>query len=468
MSRRIDRLFPVSLHGRLLVSLAVSLFALLAVSVVADYRTAVGLANEAYDKALAGTAIALASRLERDADDQKIEIDLPPAAEAVLRSDPEDVVLYAVVDGSGRLVAGDAALAALPCPAAMHKPSFIDGHIGRQTLRLACYAYSSPMLHATVMVAETTLKRERSAQGILSAIIWPNLLLIAATLTLVFVVVRFALRPLDALGERIDARPADDLSPIPDAGVPAEARSLVAALNRLLANLDAAGRAQQVFLSNAAHQLRTPLAGMLMQLELLGAGKPDEVEARVDRLRSSAQRLTRLTNQMLALARSSREAASADGVQRALDLSSLIEERASDFADMAVARGIELAFEPARARVVGSDWMLRELVANLIDNAIKYTPSGGHVTLRCGEEGDGHPWLEIEDDGPGIPPGDRARVFERFQRLAGAELEGSGLGLAIVREIAERHHATVELSAGQAGVGTRIRIRFSAAERPAG
>ena len=105
------------------------------------------------------------------------------------------------------------------------------------------------MLHATVMVAETTLKRERSAQGILSAIIWPNLLLIAATLTLVFVVVRFALRPLDALGERTDARPADDLSPIPDAGVPAEARSLVAALNRLLANLDAAGRAQQVFLS---------------------------------------------------------------------------------------------------------------------------------------------------------------------------------------------------------------------------
>ncbi|MBS0551461.1 MAG: sensor histidine kinase N-terminal domain-containing protein, partial [Proteobacteria bacterium] len=237
MPRRIDRLFPVSLHGRLLVSLAVSLFALLAISVVADYRTAIGLADEAYDKALAGTAIALASRLERDADDEKIEVDLPPAAEAVLRSDPEDVVLYAVVDGTGRLVAGDAALAALPCPAAITKPNFIDGRIGRQTLRLACYAYSSPMLRATVMVAETTLKRERSAHGILSAIIWPNVLLIAATLTLVFVVVRFALRPLDTLEERIDARSPDDLSPIPDAGVPAEARSLVAALNRLLANL---------------------------------------------------------------------------------------------------------------------------------------------------------------------------------------------------------------------------------------
>ncbi|TAH42102.1 MAG: sensor histidine kinase [Betaproteobacteria bacterium] len=459
----LDRLLPRTLHGRLLVSLAGSLIALLAISVVADYRTALGLANEAYDRALASTAIALASRLERDADDERIEIDLPPAAEAVLRSDPEDSVLYAVVDEAGRLVAGDAALAALPWPVASAQPAYADGRLGERALRMASYAYSSPTLRATVVVAETTVKRERSAHGILSAIIWPNLLLIAATLGLVFVVVRFALRPLDVLGERIDARTADDLSPVADAGVPGEARPLVAALNRLLSNLDVAGRAQQAFLSNAAHQLRTPLAGMLMQLELLNAALPAELQPRVERLRVSAQRLTRLTNQMLALARSSRQAASmVEGLLRPLDLATLIEERASDFADRALARGIDLAFEPARASVQGSDWMLRELISNLLDNAIKYTPPGGHVTLRCGEDGAGHPWLEVEDDGPGIPPADRERVFERFQRLAGAEVEGSGLGLAIVREVAGRHQATVTIESGGSGAGTRIRVCFPA------
>lgn len=459
----LERLFPRTLHGRLLVSLAVSLFTLLGISVVADYRTALGLANAAHDRALAGTAIALASRLERDADDEKIEIDLPPAAEAILRSDPEDTVLYAVVDASGRLVAGDEALAALPRPAATEQPGFADGRLGDRQLRLVIYAYTSPVLQATVVVAETTVKRDRSAQGILSAIIWPNVMLIAATLALVFVVVRFALQPLDALGERIDRRTADDLRPVPDTDVPGEARPLVAALNRLLANLDAAGRAQQTFLSNAAHQLRTPLAGMLMQIELIIGALPAELRPRLERLRVSAQRMARLTNQMLALARSSREAASTtESLLRPLDLTVLIEDRASDFADTALARGIDLAFEPANARIRGSDWMVRELIANLLDNAIKYTPRGGHVIARCGTDDDGHPWLEVDDDGPGIPVSDRLRVFERFQRLGESDVEGSGLGLAIVREVAERHRATVTVSAGSGDVGTCVRVVFPA------
>jgi two-component system sensor histidine kinase TctE len=459
----LERRFARTLRGRLLASLAVSLFTLLAISVVADYRTALGLANEAYDRALAGTAIALASRLERDEDDKKIELDLPPAAEAILRSDPEDTVLYAVIDEADRLVAGDETLAGLPRPLATAEPAVADGRIGDRPLRIVSYAYVSPTLRATVVVAETTLKRDRSAHGILSAIVRPNLLLIAATLALVFTVVRFALRPLDALGARIDARTPDDLSPVPDADVPGEARPLVAALNRLLANLDAAGRAQQAFLSNAAHQLRTPLAGMLMQLELALDQSPTDARPRLERLRASAQRLTRLTNQMLALARSSREAASArESMLRPLDLARLIEERASNFADMAVTQGIDLAFEPSAARVQGSDWMLRELIANLLDNALKFTPRGGHVTARCGVDAQGRTWLEVEDDGPGIPVADRLRVFERFQRVAGTDTEGSGLGLAIVREVAERHQASVTVAAGCSGGGTCIRVTFPA------
>ncbi|MBN8440399.1 MAG: sensor histidine kinase [Thauera sp.] len=458
---RPERLSPRTLRGRLLASLALALLVMLAISVVADYRTALSLANEAYDRSLAGTAIALASRLERDEDDAKIEIDLPPAAEAVLRSDPEGILTYAVVDDAGQLVAGSAALAALPRPSAMTQPAFADGRLGDDAVRIAYYHYDSPVLRATVIVAETTHNRDRSAQGILSAIIVPNLLLIAVTLALVFVVVRFALRPLDTLSECIDARAPDDLSPVAAAGVPGEARPLVAALNRLLANLDGAGRAQQGFLSNAAHQMRTPLSGMLMELELALTVASGEARVRLQRVRTSARRLVRLTNQMLALARSSREAASATEAMRAdMDLAELIEARAADFADAALAAGIDLAFEPAPARVRGSEWMLRELVGNLLDNAIKYVGPGGQVTLRCGTDASRRPWLEVEDDGPGIPEADRSRIFERFQRAGGAVGDGSGLGLAIVREVAERHGASVGVASGMNGKGARIGVSF--------
>lgn len=455
--------FVRTLRGRLLVSLAVSLFGLLAISVVADYRTALGLANEAYDRALAGTAIALASRLERDEDDNRIELDLPPAAEAVLRSDPEDTVLYAVMDDAGRLLAGDEVLAGVKRRTATTTPVLADERIDDKPIRTATYLYVSPGMHATVIVAETTAKRDRSAQAILRAIIWPNVLLIAATLVLVFTVVSFALRPLDVLGARIDARTPDDLRPVPDDDVPGEVRPLVAALNRLLANLDAAGQAQQIFLSNAAHQLRTPLAGMLMQVDLALDHARVEARPRLERLRASAKRLARLTNQMLALARSSREAASAtEGPFHPVDLVLLMEERAEEFADLALARSIDFALEPAPANVQGVDWLLRELIANLLDNALKFTPPGGHVTARCGVDAQGCAWLEVEDDGPGIPVADRARVFERFWRAADADAEGSGLGLAIVHEVAERHRASVTVANGSSGRGTCIRVVFPA------
>ncbi len=313
------------------------------------------------------------------------------------------------------------------------------------------------------MVAETTRKLDLAANKILSAIIWPNLVLIGATLLLVLAVVRFSLQPLDTLGAQIAARTPSDLSPIPDGDVPGEARPLVSALNRLLGNLDAAGHAQQLFLSNAAHQLRTPLAGLLTQLELAARALPAEARPRLERLQAATQRLAHSTHQMLAPARSSRDALSAEETtRRPVELGSLFEDGASDFIDAALARQIDLGFEAAPARVNGSDWMLRELLANLLDNAIKYTPAGGHVTARCGTDETGAAWLEVEDDGPGIPEEERQRVFERFYRLGDSGVEGTGLGLAIVREVAERHDAVINLGAGAERHGTRIRITFRA------
>jgi two-component system sensor histidine kinase TctE len=458
-----ERLFHATLRGRLLISLAVPLLALLALSVVADYRTALRLANESYDYVLTGTAMALASRLEHDADDAPIEVDLPPAADAILRTDQEDTILYAVIDRNGRLVVGDRDLARLPLAPATSPPTLSDAWVGGSPVRVVSYAYSSDTLQATVMVAETTRKRDRAANKILSAIIWPNLVLIGATLLLVLAVVRFSLQPLDTLGAQIAARTPSDLSPIPDGDVPGEARPLVSALNRLLGNLDAAGHAQQLFLSNAAHQLRTPLAGLLTQLELAARALPAEARPRLERLQAATQRLAHSTHQMLALARSSRDALSAEeSTRRPVELGSLFEDGASDFIDAALARRIDLGFEAAPARVNGSDWMLRELLANLLDNAIKYTPAGGHVTARCGTDDTGAAWLEVEDDGPGIPEAERQRVFERFYRLGDSGVEGTGLGLAIVREVAERHDAVISLDAGAEGCGTRIRIIFRA------
>jgi len=448
-----------TLRHRLLRFISWPLLVLLGASMVADYRSALGIAGEAYDNALARTAVALVTRLERDDDDKDIEVDVPPAADEILRSDPQDKVQYVVFDDSGKRVAGDAELMSLPRPLVANQAVLNDAELGGQTVRTASFRYESPTLAATVIVAETTIKRTGAARQILMAIAWPNLLLIAAALLLVYFGVRFALRPLDALGERMARRGPGDFSLLDETDVPGEAGPLVRAINRLMGHLDTAGRAQQAFLSNAAHQLRTPLAGLQTQLELASAELPPESRPRLKRLSDSTRRLVHFTHQMLALARSSSEGALISD-HRPVELAGLLEEAASDLLDSALAKGIDLGFETAPATVEGSRWMLRELIANLVDNAIAYTPDGGRVTVRCGSDAAGGAFVEVEDDGPGIPEAERGRIFERFYRVAGRGGEGTGLGLAIVREVAERHAARVNVEAGADGRGSCFRVVF--------
>ena len=448
-----------TLRRRLLIFISWPLLGLLAISMVADYQSALGIAGEAYDKALTSTAIALVTRLERDHDDKDIELDVPPAADAILRSDTEDKVQYVVFDENGRLIAGDAELLALPPPQEANKSELADARLGGLQVRTASFRYESATLTATVIVAETTHKRTHAAGRILLAIVWPNLVLIVAALLLVYFGVRFALLPLDILGDRMARRGPGDFSLLDESDVPGEAGPLVRAINRLMDHLGAAGRAQQAFLSNTAHQLRTPLAGLQTQLELAVDALPPEARPRIERLRDSTRRLTHFTHQMLALARSSSEGALINDHQ-AVDLSGLLEDAASDLIDAALAKSIDLGFETAPATVEGSRWMLRELVANLIENAITYTPDGGRVTARCGCDDAGRPFVEVEDDGPGIPEAERERIFERFYRVGANGGEGTGLGLAIVKEVARRHAADIVVEAGTGGVGTRFRVGF--------
>jgi two-component system sensor histidine kinase TctE len=256
------------------------------------------------------------------------------------------------------------------------------------------------------------------------------------------------LSPLTELQQRIRARRPDDLSPIESGQVPEEISPLVRSLNDMLERLSQTIQMQKRFIADAAHQMKTPLAGMRMQSELaLRQTSREEIHRSLEQLSKSSESATRLVNQLLALARAENQTPEARPFVP-LELSELARNVVQDWVQISLARRLDMGFEqPGHPiMVLGNPTMLRELLSNLIDNALRYTPSGGSVTIRVRtNEEETHAILEIEDTGPGIAPSERAHVFERFYRILGSNVEGSGLGLAIVREIAQQHDATVDI-----------------------
>lgn len=445
-----------TLRRRLLVFLLAPLMALLAISLAADYHIAFDPANEAYDHALADDAVALAGRVHVQG--AAVTVDLPPAAEAVLRSNGSDLEFLAVRGPDGRLLAGDADLRP-GTETSGPRPVLSNAILRGKPVRKASYRLDTPGGPVTVIVAETTRERQRTGSKILVAMVVPNVLLILAALILVYIGVRSGVAPLAQLSEEIGRRSPHDLSPLPKGDIPGEVEPLVNAMAALIDDLRAAALAQQSFLANAAHQLKTPLAALQTQLELTAAELPREYRHRVVNLRDATQRLGHLVHQLLALARSGAEADIAHE-RRPVDLARLLQENASVWYDRALARDIDLGFEAESAGVDGVEWLLRELLANLIDNALQYTPPGGRVTARSGTGEDGRPFIEVEDNGPGIPETEHPRIFDRFYRAAGSPGAGTGLGLAIVKEVADRHDATIDLADAGPGGGARIRVSF--------
>ncbi|HJV50674.1 MAG TPA: sensor histidine kinase [Noviherbaspirillum sp.] len=445
-----------TLRRRLLLSLLLPLAALLLLGMPFDYRLAVSPAEEAYDYALTESAFELAARVV--VRNGALIVDLPHDIESLMRADRTDQEFLAVYDPHGRLLAGDADLTpdlALPDSGLLISDTVLRGF----KIRKATYKKSTSLGDVTVMFAETIRKRDRARSRILATMVLPNVLLVLATLVLVYFGVRRGLAPLNRLGQEIANRPAHDTSPIPKRDTPGEAEPLINAMNVLISELRAAAAAQQVFLANAAHQLKTPLSGLQTQLELAAQELPEEYSSRVVRLRDATKRLGHLTHQLLALARSGSEA-NIGNEHRKIDLAELLRASASSWFDAALAKDIDLGFEPEPAVVEGSEWLLRELLANLINNAIQYTQRGGTVTARSGIGGDGRPFMEVEDNGPGIPQGAHARIFDRFYRLADGSPTGTGLGLAIVKEVADRHDATISLRSSSPDGGTCIRVSF--------
>jgi two-component system sensor histidine kinase TctE len=269
------------------------------------------------------------------------------------------------------------------------------------------------------------------------------------------------LRPLATLQHEISSRSHRDLSPLPESNAPGEVRALVRAMNDLLARLASALSAQQRFTADAAHQLRTPLAGIKTQAELaLRQDRLDDVQHTLRQLNTATGQTTHLINQLLSLARSEPAVSRAQATQR-INLHELARDTTTEWVPRALARNIDLGFDGSAlpATIEGDAVLVRELLSNLLDNAIRYTQPGGQVTVRVAIA-DSAVTLSVEDNGPGIPPAERERVFERFHRVLGNGGEGCGLGLSIVREIAQSHGAETRLAAGKNGNGTVVTVSF--------
>jgi two-component system sensor histidine kinase TctE len=287
----------------------------------------------------------------------------------------------------------------------------------------------------------------------------PQVVLILLAALAVWYAVGRGLAPLAALQREIANRSHRDLSALPEEETPKEVRPLIHAMNELLERLSLVLAAQQRFIADAAHQLRTPLAGLKTQTELaLREAQSDDARNTLRQLHTATEQTTRLVNQLLSLARTEPGAGRAQ-VTDALDLARLARDTTTEWVPRAIERDIDLGFDspPAGARVRGNSFLLKEMLNNLLDNAIRYTQRGGQVTVRVTPDTTLIA-LSVEDNGPGIPIAERGRVFERFHRVLGTGADGCGLGLAIVKEIAQSHGGAAALASGASGSGTLVTI----------
>jgi two-component system sensor histidine kinase TctE len=449
-----------SLRAHLLRMLLPPIAALLVLGALVAYYPSIEPATTAYDQGLIDVGISLGTYIR--ASDLGYRLELPVAVDQVLRRDSYDNVYYRVLGPKGEEIAGDEGLPGPP-PEIESRDGFVsyDTAYKGQKVRAVALPAKCGAAACSVLVAETTVKRRRMARDILFSSLLPEMLIALATVLIVWFGVKRGLGPLAKLSDEIKARSPGDLRPIPAEGTPEETQPLVSALNGLLDEVAQASRNQQRFLANAAHQLRTPLAGLQAHTELaLAKPLPPEVRAELEQVHQATIRTGRLANQLLALARAE---PGARGSAAEVNLKAIAEGEADAWVHQALARDVDLGFELDWSPVQGDAFLLREALANLVHNAIEYSQRGGHVTVRTGRA-NGHAFLEVEDDGPGIPPAERERVLERFYRVPGTAGTGSGLGLAIVREIAAGHGASIAITEGAAGpsgtAGCRVAITF--------
>jgi two-component system sensor histidine kinase TctE len=490
-----------SLFGEILDWLLAPLLVLWPLSIASIWLVAQGIANGPFDRELGEKARALSKHVSVAATpDGPVARFTPPAgASELLRLDETDDIYYQVLGLRGEFLAGDRDLS---IPAELQRASagevtFRDDVIDHSDVRVA-HVWVVPAgasQACLVQVAETLGKRSRLATDIFKGVILPQFVILPLAVLLVWLALSRGIKPLNALQQRIRRRESNDLSAIDEREVPDEVSPLVRAINDLLARLDQSLRTQKHFLADAAHQLKTPLAGLRMQAELaqrgIDAGErdPQALKRSLRQIARSSQSAAHMVNQLLAMARAEDKEHAAP--LQAVNMADLAIETVQDFVPRALEKRIDLGYEapepqaaarhPEGPLVSGHPVLLRELIRNLVDNALLYTPAGGIVTVRVIDDPFGQVVvLQVEDSGPGIAPAEREQVFQPFYRSLGTNVDGSGLGLAIVREIAARHGAELTLTdanlrhrsglsdqGGAAfGPGARFTLRFAAASAP--
>jgi len=451
------------LRTQLLVWLAVPLLILLIADSFVSYLVALSFSQRAYDRSLVEIAREVSLHLQGAKDG--LVLNLPPEAHRVLFNDPVDRIYFEVTTVDGNRVAGEP-IERPRSDSGSRGETFYDGRVHGEPVRVVELNIkgegTSGRPPAVVRVAETEVKRNELAREILLSVVVPQLLLIFIVGIVVWAGVVHGLAPLQRVQRAVAQRSHRDCSPVVVDNVPGELSPLLRSLNELLARLDRVLTLQSRFVSDAAHQLKMPVAALEAQCEVtLREQDPESLRASVRRLQPGLARLSRLVSQLLSLARNEPEAVRAI-TMTPLDLNQVALEVATAWVPEALRKQIDLGFEGAAAAVTvqGDPVRLRELLDNLLDNAIGYSRDGGRVTVWVS---DGPmPAVSVSDDGPAIPPQERERVFERFHRLLGNSREGSGLGLAIAEEIARLHGASITLGEDADGVGNRFSVVFPA------
>ncbi len=452
------------LQRKLLTWLMGPLLALMVLDTAASYWIALRFANLAHDRSLQEIAREVVLHVRPNGVGPQLE--MAPAVERILLTDQDDEIRYKVSDSNGAYVGGDKTV---PPPAGerlrSNAPLFYESTIQDRPVRVVAtwlhYAGGGSD-QVQVQVAETLNKRSRMVWEILASVFIPQLLLILLAGAVVYFGVSRGLLPLKRLQFAVSSRSHLDLSAIDVRNVPGEVRPLVDEVNELMQRLGTTLDFQNRFIADAAHQLKTPVSGLKAQIEIaLREDDPARVQHCLAQLYVSADRMSRLVAQLLALARNEPGAAQGIDLQQ-IDLKTLAVDVAMRWVPEALKRDIDLGFEacPDPVRILGEPDRLRELLNNLVDNAVRYSRHSGRVTVAVSLSAQGEGVLSVSDDSQKIPVEERLRIFERFHRLLGSQADGSGLGLAIVSEIASLHRAHITLEEDVDGIGNTFNVIF--------
>lgn len=449
-----------SLRRQLTLWLLAPMLILWAINAWVTYQTAFEAANRVHDRTLLGSALAIAERIA--VVDDTVIVDLPYSALEMLESNIQSRVYYRVSHANTSNITGYEDLPLPASPLSPGKPYFYDAEYRGEGVRVAALSrhlydesIGAPVL---IQIAETAeLRRSFSREILLNSAV-KELMLILLAVALVWLAVKRGLLPLYLVRDQVHGRDRSDLTPIDAALVPREVKPLIDAINEHTARISQMISAQKQFIADAAHQLKTPLTLLRTQADFASRqSNMAAVNEVLDDLRRSTTQVSHLVNQLLSL---SRAEAHATANLCEIDLVELARRTTFEWLPIAVRKPVDLGFEgDEAARIMGHEFLLHELLGNLLDNALRFTPESGQVTVRVEARHDGTV-LSVEDSGVGIPTQERERVFDRFYQIPGRDSGGCGLGLAIVREICALHGAVIHLREGKQGSGTTIQIHF--------